>query len=116
MQKRLVIAFAILAILTIIAYALMLNPTIQESVGWQLNTWLIRIRTWLNPPEQVAFSVEEQNTTNNSTGNFIDAMEIIKLLARKPLTLVEGGNLAPLFVALIPVVCYFFLYEKNDST
>jgi hypothetical protein len=62
MQKRIFIAFAVLSVLTIIAYALILNPTIQEKVGWHLNTWLIRARTWLNPPEQVAFSALDQGT------------------------------------------------------
>lgn len=62
MQKRILIAFAILSVLTMIAYALMLDPTIQEKVGWHLNTWLIRARTWLNPPEQVGFSAENEGT------------------------------------------------------
>jgi len=62
MQKRIIIVFAILSVITIIAYALILNPTIQESIGWRLNTWLIRARTWLNPPEQVAFSAEADGT------------------------------------------------------
>jgi len=67
MQRRLIITFAILTVLAIIAYAFMLNPTIQESVGWQINTFLIRVRTWLYPPEQVAFSVEDQNALDPDT-------------------------------------------------
>jgi len=62
MQKRIIIVFASLTILIIIAYALILNPTIQEKIGWHLNAWLIRARTWLNPPQQVAFSVENEIT------------------------------------------------------
>ena len=62
MQKRVIIVFAILSVLTIIAYALILNPTIQEKVGWHLNAWMIRVRTWLNPPEQVSFSALEEGT------------------------------------------------------
>jgi len=62
MQKRVIIVFAILSVLTIIAYALILNPTIQEKVGWHLNAWMIRARTWLNPPEQVSFSALEEGT------------------------------------------------------
>jgi uncharacterized protein YvpB len=62
MQKRIFIAFAILSVVTIIAYALILNPTIQEKVGWQFNAWLIRARTWVNPPEQVAFSAGTDTT------------------------------------------------------
>jgi len=58
MQKRIIIVFAILSILTIIAYALILNPTIQEKIGWRINAWMIRLRTWINPPEQVAFSAD----------------------------------------------------------
>ena len=67
MQKRIIIAFAILSVLAIIAYALILNPTIQEKIGWHLNAWMIRARTWLNPPEQVAFSADTDATPDPDT-------------------------------------------------
>jgi len=43
-------------LLTFLGYALILNPGFQASLGFQVNQGLIRLRTWLNPPEQVAFS------------------------------------------------------------
>ena len=62
MQKRIIIIFAVLSVLTIIVYALILNPTVQEKVGWHLNQWIIRARVWLNPPEKIAFSSETDGT------------------------------------------------------
>ena len=56
MRKRILIIFAILAVLTTGFYALILNPTFQEKAGWHINQWAIRVRVWLNPPEEVAFS------------------------------------------------------------
>ena len=67
MQKRILIVFAVLSVLTIIFYALILNPTIQESIGWHLNNWIIRVRVWLNPPEEVPFSAESDITPEPGT-------------------------------------------------
>ena len=60
MQKRILAFFAVLSVLTIISYALILNPTFQEKVGWHLNLWIIRVRVWLHPPEEIAFSSETE--------------------------------------------------------
>lgn len=78
MQKRILIGFAVLSILTIIAYALMLNPTIQESVGWHLNTWMIRARTWLNPPEDVAFSAGTAVTPDSLPSPNVESETIVE--------------------------------------
>lgn len=57
MSKRwLIILVAVLLALTILSYSLLLNRTFQESLGWHVNQWMGRLRTWLNPPQQVAFS------------------------------------------------------------
>ena len=56
MQKRLIIIIAVLSVAILIFYTLILSPTFQEKVGWHLNSWLIRARVWLNPPQDVAFS------------------------------------------------------------
>ena len=60
MQKRILAFFAVLSVLAIISYALVLNPTFQEKVGWHLNSWIIRVRVWLHPPEEIAFSSETE--------------------------------------------------------
>ena len=60
MQKRVLIVLAVISVLTIISYALILNPTFQEKVGWHLNSWIIRARVWLHPPEEIAFSSEAE--------------------------------------------------------
>ena len=60
MQKRILAIFAILSVLSIISYTLILNPTLQEKVGWHLNLWIIRVRVWLHPPEEIAFSSETE--------------------------------------------------------
>jgi hypothetical protein len=60
MSKRwLLITIAIFTALTILSYALLLNPTFQEKLGWHLMQWMGRVRVWLNPPQEVAFSSEE---------------------------------------------------------
>jgi len=57
MQKRTLIAIAVLAVvIAAVFYTLILNPTFQEKAGWHLNQWIIRARVWLNPPEEVSFS------------------------------------------------------------
>lgn len=57
MSKRwLIITVALLLAATIISYALLLNPTFQESLGWHINQWVGRVRVWLHPPQAVAFS------------------------------------------------------------
>jgi len=59
MPKRwLILTIAIFLVMTILSYSLLLNPTFQEKLGWHLNQWAGRIRTWLNPPQEVAFSSE----------------------------------------------------------
>jgi len=60
MQKRVLIVIAVISVLTIISYALILNPTFQEKIGWHLNLWIIRARVWLHPPEEIAFSSETE--------------------------------------------------------
>jgi tetratricopeptide (TPR) repeat protein len=64
MSKRILAVLLVLSVLTIILVVLILDPTIQEKVGWQINLWLIRARTWLQPPEEIAFSSEAQSETN----------------------------------------------------
>ena len=60
MQKRVLIVLSVISVLTIISYALILNPTFQEKIGWHLNLWIIRARVWLHPPEEIAFSSEAE--------------------------------------------------------
>ena len=59
--KRIVLVSIFLVMLL---YALLLIPTIQERVGWRVAQWVGQLRTWLNPPEEVAFlaAVEELPT------------------------------------------------------
>lgn len=59
MRKTIVLTISVMAVLTIIGYILLLNPVFQEKVGWHLNTWAIRLRTWLEPPQAVSFASEE---------------------------------------------------------
>ena len=56
MQKRLVTIILMLSVVILAAYVLFLDPIIREKVGWHFNSWLIRARVWLNPPEDIAFS------------------------------------------------------------
>lgn len=60
MSKRWLIVISAFLIVTILAYALLLNPTIQEKLAWHAGQWVARARTWLNPPEQVSFSGSEE--------------------------------------------------------
>jgi uncharacterized protein YvpB len=55
-KKRWLIIISIFSALTLISYALLLNPTFQESLGWRLNQWVGAIRVWINPPSRVSFS------------------------------------------------------------
>jgi tetratricopeptide (TPR) repeat protein len=55
MRKIIISTISLMLVLTIISYALLLNPVIQEKAGWHLNAWAIRLRTWLKPPEVVSF-------------------------------------------------------------
>jgi tetratricopeptide (TPR) repeat protein len=59
MRKIIVSTISVMLVLTVISYALLLNPAFQERAGWHLNAWAIRLRTWFNPPEAVSFSVED---------------------------------------------------------
>jgi hypothetical protein len=60
-KRRLIITITIVFLLamTILSYALLLNQTFQEKLGWHVNIWLGQIRVWLNPPQAVAFSNAE---------------------------------------------------------
>jgi len=60
------ITIAIFLALTILSYSLLLNQTFQEKLGWHLNQWIGRIRTWLNPPQAVAFSSESTNEQSDA--------------------------------------------------
>ncbi|MDO9545475.1 MAG: C39 family peptidase [Pelolinea sp.] len=62
MRKRFFIIVTLLSVATIISYALILSPTFQEKIGWRLNSWIIRARVWLNPPQEVVFSSEPIGT------------------------------------------------------
>ena len=62
-RRWLIVTTAILLILTILSYSLLLNRTFQEKLGWHINLWMGRLRTWLNPPQVVAFS------SNGSAGD-----------------------------------------------
>jgi len=64
MPKRFLIILVVLSALTITSVIIFLNPNFQEKVSWHLNLWLIRARTWLNPPEDIAFSSEVQAETD----------------------------------------------------
>ncbi len=55
-RRWLLITIAIFTALIILGYSLLLNPTFQEKLGWHLMQWTGRVRVWLNPPQQVAFS------------------------------------------------------------
>jgi len=55
-QKRWLVVTSIFLLLTILSYALLLNPVFQARLGWHFNQWTGRIRVWLNPPAQVSFS------------------------------------------------------------
>lgn len=46
----------IVIVLIAAAYALVLLPPVQEWLDWHLAQWAGQLRTWLNPPEEVAFS------------------------------------------------------------
>ena len=62
MSKRwIVITVAIFLAATILFYSLLLNQTFQEKLGWHLNQWTGRIRVWLNPPQEVSFSIEPED-------------------------------------------------------
>lgn len=54
----------VVIVLVAAAYALVLLPPVQEWLGWHLAQWAGQLRTWLNPPEEVAFSrvVDEMPT------------------------------------------------------
>lgn len=56
MPKRWLIVIGVFTTLTTLSYALILNPVIQEKVGWHLSAWIGRVRIWLDPPAEVAFS------------------------------------------------------------
>jgi hypothetical protein len=66
MQKRLVFLILMLSVVILTFYALVLDPTIQEKVGWHINSWLIRARVWLNPPEDIAFSSNPSGTLDET--------------------------------------------------
>ncbi|MBP6087070.1 MAG: C39 family peptidase, partial [Pelolinea sp.] len=55
-QKRWLVVTSIFLVVTILSYALLLNPVFQARLGWHFNQWTGRIRVWLNPPAQVSFS------------------------------------------------------------
>lgn len=59
MPKRWLVIITAFSAVTILVYALLLNPLFQERLAWHLNQWIARARTMLNPPEQVAFSSGE---------------------------------------------------------
>ena len=59
--KRWLIITGVFTALTILSYALILNPVFQEKAGWHLNQWMGRVRIWLNPPAEVAFSDAPQS-------------------------------------------------------
>jgi tetratricopeptide (TPR) repeat protein len=56
MLKRWLTITAIFSALTIIGYALILNPVIQEKAGWHLSQWMGQVRIWINPPAEVKFA------------------------------------------------------------
>ncbi len=55
-KRRLIIIAAALLLMTLLAYALLLNPVFQEKLGWYLSQWAGRLRMWFDPPQQVSFS------------------------------------------------------------
>ena len=59
--KRWLIITGVFTALTILSYALILNPVFQEKAGWHLSQWMGRVRIWLNPPAEVAFSDAAQS-------------------------------------------------------
>jgi len=56
MRKRYIILFAMILIAALLFYILILNPTIQESIGFKISQWMVRLRMAVRPPENVAFS------------------------------------------------------------
>ena len=62
--KRWLYVSGIFAAITIACYALLLNPVFQESAGFHLNQWAGRLRVWLNPPAEVAFSNAPQSAAD----------------------------------------------------
>jgi hypothetical protein len=55
-KRKLIITTASFLFITILFYALLLNPGFQEKLGWHVNQWAGRLRSWVNPPQEVAFS------------------------------------------------------------
>ena len=60
MRKRNKIILSVLVGLAIISFVIFLIPAFRESISWHLNLWLIRARTWLKPPEDIAFSSDTE--------------------------------------------------------
>ena len=64
MSKRWLIIISAFLIIVILAYALLLNPVFQEKLAWHAGQWVARIKTMLNPPEQVSFSSSEDGAAS----------------------------------------------------
>jgi hypothetical protein len=64
MPKRWLYVSGIFAIITTVCYTLLLNPVFQETAGFHLNQWAGRVRVFLNPPAEVAFSNSPQNAAD----------------------------------------------------
>lgn len=56
MGKIIIGTLIILLVVTASGYAVLLNPSIQENVGFQLNKWYVQVNTILRPPQRVSFS------------------------------------------------------------
>ena len=55
-MKRWLIVISIFSALTLVSYALLLNPVFQEKLGYHMNQWAGRVRVMINPPSKVSFS------------------------------------------------------------
>lgn len=77
MPKRLLIITGVFTALTILSYALILNPVFQEKAGWHLSQWAGRVRIWLNPPAEVAFSDASQSEAQPGSVTIPQISELI---------------------------------------
>ena len=56
MRKIIIGAIVGILLLASIGFAIFLTPSFQERLVWHMHQWYISLRTWLNPPQEVAFS------------------------------------------------------------
>lgn len=83
--RRWLMIIGVFSILTILSYALLLNPVFQEKLGWHFSQWIGRARVWLDPPAQVAFSGSPEEALEDELTNLPLPAELAEITGSEPL-------------------------------